>query len=120
MTKQYQGSNKEEHDKADLYQISFYVPVENCETVKRAMFDAGAGIVGDYQDCAWQTLGQGQFKPLDGSQPYIGEVDKLEKVEEFKVEMVCASQHIKKVMQALKSSHPYEVPAFSVLQLLTF
>ncbi len=84
------------------------------------MFDAGAGIVGDYQECAWQTLGEGQFKPLDGSQPYIGEVNTLEKVEEFKVEMVCTSQLIEKVILALKSSHPYEVPAFSVIKLELF
>ena len=120
MTKQYQDSNKEEQDKANLYQISFYVPIENCESVKQAIFDAGAGVLGDYQECAWQTLGQGQFKPLDGSQPHIGEVGVLEKVDEFKVEMVCGSQYIDKAIQALKSSHPYEVPAFSVIQLLRF
>ena len=84
------------------------------------MFDAGAGIVGDYQDCAWQTLGQGQFKPLKGSNPYLGAVNTLEKVEEFKVEMVCDQLNIEAVVQALKSSHPYEVPAFSVIQLLRF
>jgi len=120
MTKQYQDSNKEEHNKADLYQICFYVPVANCEMVKQAMFYAGAGRVDNYTDCAWQTLGQGQFRPVVGSQPFLGEIDNLEKVEEYKVEMVCASQHIEKVIQALKSSHPYEMPAFSVIQLLTF
>ena len=120
MSKQHQDPNQQDQVKTTLYQISFYVPVENCETVKRAMFDAGAGIVGDYQECAWQTLGEGQFKPLDGSQPYIGEVNTLEKVEEFKVEMVCTSQLIEKVILALKSSHPYEVPAFSVIKLELF
>ena len=125
MAKQYQDSNKEaskqvDEGKADLFQICFYVPVENCENVKRAMFDAGAGIVGDYQDCAWQTLGQGQFKPLDGSNPYLGKVNRLEKVEEFKVEMVCDQLYIEAVVQALKSSHPYEVPAFSVIKLEPF
>ncbi len=134
MAKQYQDSNqegsiqeiskeiskKDDQNNPNLYQISFYVPVENCEKVKQAMFKAGAGIVGDYQECAWQTSGQGQFRPLEGSDPYLGEVNTLEKVEEFKVEMVCASQHIEKVIQALKSSHPYEMPAFSVIQLLTF
>ncbi len=120
MSKQYQDPNHEVHENEVLYQISFYVPAEKCETVKQAMFDAGAGIVGGYQECAWQTLGEGQFKPLDGSQPYIGEVNTLKKVEEFKVEMVCTSQYIEAVILALKSSHPYEVPAFSVIQLSTF
>lgn len=53
------------------------------------MFDAGAGGLGDYQECSWQTLGQGQFRPLKGSQPFLGETDKLEKVVEYKVEMLC-------------------------------
>lgn len=121
MTKQYQApieEDKEDSANTTLYQVSFYVPVESCDDVKQAMFDAGAGSIGNYQECAWQTLGQGQFKPKQGSQPFLGEVDKLEKVEEYKVEMVCVGQNIEKVIQTLKSSHPYEVPAFSVIQLL--
>jgi len=125
MSKQYQDSNKERLNRpsqsiTDLFQISFYVPVKNCETVKQAMFDAGAGNIGNYQECAWQTLGQGQFKPLRGSKPRIGEVNALERIEEFKVEMVCTREYLKLVVQALKSSHPYEVPAFSVIKLETF
>ena len=104
-------------DMSNHYQISFYVPEPQCESVKQAMFDAGAGILGGYQECAWQTTGQGQFKPLIGSQPFIGETDKLERVKEFKVEMLCKKECIKKVIQALKSSHPYEAPAYSVIKL---
>ena len=100
-----------------LYQISFYVPVTHCEIVKASMFEAGAGRVGDYQECAWQTLGEGQFKPLTSSQPFIGEIDKLEKVTEYKVEMICVEGVLKQVVQALKSSHPYEVPAYQVIKL---
>ncbi|PID33936.1 MAG: NGG1p interacting factor NIF3 [Thiotrichales bacterium] len=84
------------------------------------MFNAGAGVVGSYQECAWQTLGEGQFKPKDGSQPYIGEVNTLEKVKEFKVEIVCTGEYIEATVMALKSSHPYEVPAFSVIKLESF
>jgi len=96
------------------YQISFYVPEKQCEQVKQAMFDAGAGILGNYQECSWQTLGQGQFKPLEGSQPFLGKQGELEKVAEYKVEMICTEENIKPVIQALKSSHPYEVPAYFV------
>ena len=125
MSKQYQDSNQETLNTptqsiSNLFQISFYVPVKDCEAVKQAMFDAGAGIVGNYQECAWQTLVKGQFKPLPGSKPHIGEVNTLESVEEFKVEMVCADEYPKSVVQALKSSHPYEVPAFSVIKLEAF
>ena len=99
------------------YQISFYVPDKQCQQVKQAMFDAGAGILGNYQECSWQTLGQGQFKPLDGSQPFLGNKDMLEIVTEYKVEMLCTEKNIKPVIQALKSSHPYELPAYNVIKL---
>ncbi len=99
------------------YQISFYVPENHCESVKQAMFDTGAGTLGNYQECAWQTLGHGQFKPLEGSYPYLGNKDKLEKVKEYKVEMLCDKEKIKLVIQALKSSHPYEVPAYFITKL---
>jgi len=100
-----------------LYQISFYVPKTHCEEVKQAMFDTGAGKLGEYDCCAWQTLGQGQFKPLAGSDPFIGDTGKLETVNEYKVEMMCSENHLHKTIQALKSSHPYEVPAYSVTKL---
>ena len=100
------------------YQITFYVPENHCETVKQAMFDMGAGVLGNYQECSWQTLGNGQFKPLQGSKPYLGDINKLEKVAEYKVEMLCDKKNIKTVIQALKSSHPYEVPAYSVIECI--
>ena len=100
-----------------LYQISFYVPESHCEIVKNTMFEAGAGGVGDYQECAWQTSGEGQFKPLKGSQPFLGKIDKLEKVSEYKVEMLCMEKHLKPAIMALKNSHPYEVPAYAVIKL---
>jgi len=101
-----------------MYQISFYVPEAQCDQVKQAMFTAGAGVVGNYQECAWQTLGEGQFRPLEGSQAFIGEINKLEKLTEYKVEMICQSNRIKQVIEALKESHPYEEPANSVLKLV--
>jgi len=101
-----------------MYQISFYVPEAQCDQVKQAMFTAGAGVVGNYQECAWQTLGEGQFRPLEGSQAFIGEINKLEKLTEYKVEMICQSNRIKQVIEALKESHPYEEPAYSVLKLV--
>jgi structural hemagglutinin/hemolysin toxin protein RtxA len=95
-----------------MYKICFYVPTDHAETVKEAMFKAGAGRIGNYACCAWQTLGEGQFMPLSGSNAFIGEKDKLEKLPEFKVEMVCADEFIQNVVSALKTSHPYEEPAY--------
>ena len=63
-----------------MFKISFYVPETHLELVKNAMFDAGAGRIGNYECCSWETSGTGQFKPRAGSQPFIGELNKLEKV----------------------------------------
>lgn len=103
-----------------MYKVCFYVPAEYLEAVKSAMFDAGAGRVGDYDRCAWQVLGQGQFRPLEGSQPFIGQAGEVEKVAEYRVEMVCDSECIAAAVAALKSAHPYEEPAFDVVETLQF
>ena len=71
-----------------MYKITFYVPVTHVEQVKQAMFAAGAGRIGDYDCCAWQILGVGQFRPLAGATPFIGQLNTLEQVAEYKVEMV--------------------------------
>lgn len=101
----------------DLYQLSFYVPEANCEAVKNAMFAIGAGRLGDYDSCAWQTKGEGQFRPLANSKPHIGTRDKLEKITEYKVEMICEARYLDAAITALKQSHPYEEPAYQVLKL---
>ena len=100
-----------------MHQISFYVPVEFCAQVKRSMFEAGAGKIGNYDCCSWETKGTGQFRPLVGSTPYIGKVSQVESVEEMKVEMVCADDCLDNAIEALKKSHPYETPAYFVVSL---
>lgn len=57
---------------ASHYKINFYVPESHLEIVKQALFDAGAGRQGDYDQACWQCLGQGQFRPLKGANPSIG------------------------------------------------
>ncbi len=101
-----------------MHKLAFFVPDSHVEVVKAAVFAAGGGRIGDYDHCAWQTLGQGQFRPLDGSQPYLGQAGQVEVVEEWKVELVVADGLIIQVIDALKRSHPYETPAFEVWQLL--
>ncbi|MDF9616446.1 NGG1p interacting factor NIF3 [Pseudomonas entomophila] len=101
-----------------MYKLAFFVPDSHVEVVKAAVFAAGGGRIGDYDHCAWQTLGQGQFRPLHGSQPYLGQAGQVEVVEEWKVELVVADELIAQVIAALKHSHPYETPAYEVWQLL--
>ena len=103
-----------------MYKICFYAPENATDLVKQAVFDAGAGKIGDYDCCSWQTLGTGQFRPLDGSNPFIGKQGQVEMVTEYKVELVCDDQHIKAAIAALKKAHPYEEPAFDVWKLENF
>ncbi|MES0327036.1 MAG: YqfO family protein [Gammaproteobacteria bacterium] len=103
-----------------MYKLCFYVPENATDLVKKALFEAGAGKIGDYDSCCWQTLGNGQFRPLDNSNPYIGQKGKIETVTEYKVEMVCDDQYIEAAIEALKKTHPYEEPAFDVCKLEDF
>ncbi|AVH37192.1 NGG1p interacting factor NIF3 [Pseudomonas monteilii] len=103
-----------------MYKLAFFVPASHVEVVKAAVFAAGGGRIGDYDHCAWQTLGQGQFRPLDGSQPFLGQAGQVEVVEEWKVELVVADDLIVQVVAALKQSHPYETPAYEVWRLAEF
>lgn len=99
-----------------LVKIEFYVPESHLETVKSAMFEAGAGRVGNYDSCAWQTAGVGQYRPLAGSRPFMGAQGSLETIPEYKVEMVCSETKINEVIVAMKESHPYEEVAYSVIR----
>mgnify|MGYP001815596384 FL=1 len=103
-----------------MFKICVFVPENDTERVKQAMFTAGAGQIGDYDCCCWQTPGQGQFRPLAGSSPYIGQQDRIETVAEYRIEMVCADEYISDAVAALKESHPYEEPAYDVWKLEEF
>lgn len=103
-----------------MYKLSFFVPSDYLDAVKQAVFAAGAGKIGDYDQCCWQVLGEGQFRPLTGSAPFIGQQLQLEKVPEYKVEMVCDDKLITAAVAALKASHPYETPAYDVVRLESY
>ncbi len=100
-----------------MYKIAFFVPETHVEQVKAAMFQAGAGRIGNYDCCSWQTLGEGQFRALEGSDPFIGQQGEVERVPEYKVEMVCRDDLVKDVVEAMRQAHPYEEPAFDLWRL---
>lgn len=100
-----------------MYQICFYVPKTHLELVKQAMFDNGAGNIGNYSCCSWQTLGIGQFMPLEASNAFIGNKHQITKVVEYQVTMVCPDDMIENVIIALKQVHPYEEVSYQVLKL---
>lgn len=97
-----------------MYKLTFFVPVDNAESVKQAVFEAGAGRIGAYENACFQTRGTGQFRPMEGAHPHIGAVGSLERVEELKVELVCDEAHIHGAIAALKLAHPYEEVAYDV------
>lgn len=98
-----------------MYILVFHVPVTHLEVVKEALFAAGAGRMGNYEKCSWQIEGEGQFLPLEGSSPFIGKEGEVERVKEYRVEMVVKEYIIKDVIQALIESHPYEVPSYHLI-----
>jgi len=105
-----------------MYKICVYIPETHLQQVKEALFAAGAGRIGNYDSCCWQVLGEGQFRALEGSDPFIGQVvkgqqGKVETVKEYKVELVCEDTLIKQAIAAMKKSHPYETPAYDVSKL---
>ena len=103
-----------------MFKICVYVPENSVERVKQALFETGAGQIGNYDSCCWQTAGTGQFRPLEGSNPAIGSVNEVEYVPEVKVELVCADDLVQQAILAIKESHPYEEPAFDVWPLASF
>lgn len=114
-------------EKRTLFKLIFFVPEQYLESVKSAVFLAGAGRIGDYDQCCWQSSGQGQFRPCLGASPFIGDKPKtgetegtLTLVDEYRVEMVCAEYFIKQSVAELKRVHPYEEPAYEVYRLEEF
>jgi hypothetical protein len=97
-----------------MFKLVFFVPEQYAESVKSAVFATGAGRYGEYDTCAWQTLGTGQFRPLDGSTPFLGHHGHIERVPELRIEILCADEVVESAIRALLDAHPYEEPAYEV------
>jgi hypothetical protein len=96
--------------------LVFYVPVAETQRVLGALFQAGAGSIGEYEHCAFVAPGTGQFRPIGTANPTIGTVGELEFVEENRVELTFPRSLRAKVVAALREGHPYEEPAFHVVR----
>lgn len=94
------------------------VPIENTDEVRNAICDEGAGIIGNYTHCSMITKCIGTFKPTDEANPYIGEKNKLEFVEEDKLEVMCDINTVKRVLKKLREVHPYEEPAIDIIPII--
>ena len=94
------------------------VPVQNVNEVRNAICNEGAGIIGNYTHCSMTTKCTGTFIPNNNANPYIGEKNKLEFVEEEKLEVVCKVEIVKKVLKKLREVHPYEEPGLYIIPLI--
>jgi hypothetical protein len=95
-----------------------FVPPEALEPVRDALFEAGAGRIGEYERCSWYTEGTGTFLGGAGTEPAIGEAGREERVRELRLETVFPAERQKQVLGALRRAHPYEEPAFDVYERL--
>jgi len=95
-----------------------FVPAEALDAVRDALFDAGAGRIGDYTRCSWYTEGTGTFLGGDDTNPTLGERGREERVAELRLETVYPAERHDDVVAALRRAHPYEEPAFDVYALL--
>lgn len=101
-----------------LYKLAVYVPNDYLEQVRDALGEAGAGFIGNYSHCTFSSAGTGTFKPQAGSKPFIGEMGRLEKVSEIKVETIVPQPRISTVLNKLLEAHPYEEVAYDLFPLV--
>lgn len=103
--------------KGILKKLAVFVPRTHVEEVRQAIFDAGAGHVGEYDECSYNTAGYGTFRPLENANPTIGEAGTQERVEETKIEVVYPAYRERQILVALFSAHPYEEVAYDIIAL---
>lgn len=104
-------------DLGEIYKLVVFVPINAAAKVSAAVFAAGAGKMGNYSHCGFQTQGTGTFLPLQGAKPAIGKKGKLEKVPEVRFETIVLADKLDDCIAAMKKAHPYEMPAFDCLKL---
>ncbi len=100
-----------------LKKLSVYVPRTHVDTLRQSLFDAGAGHIGDYDQCSYNSAGYGTFRPLEGADPTIGQIGKQERVEETKIEVVYPAHIERQIIVAMLASHPYEEVAHDIYML---
>ena len=103
--------------KEKQYKLVIYVPQTHIEQVRLAASNAGAGRIGKYDNCFFMSSGIGTFKPLKGAKPHQGNIGKLERIGEVRIETTVPKSKLKKVMAAIKKVHPYEEVVCDIYEL---
>ena len=102
----------------ELRKLVVFVPREALETVRNALFAAGAGRIGEYERCSWYAAGTGTFLAGASASPTIGERGREERVAELRLETVYPAERQAEIVRALREAHPYEEPAFDLYALV--
>ncbi|MDO8514650.1 MAG: hypothetical protein Q7S50_03850 [bacterium] len=102
-----------------MKKIVVTVPVVDADKVRQAIGEAGGGKVGNYSFCSFSVRGVGRFLPGEDAHPTIGEVGKIEEVEEERIEINCDDELVANVVATIRHAHPYEEPAIDVYSLNT-
>jgi len=105
------------HYREALYKLVVFAPEDSLSVVRNAMYEAGAGWIGNYSHCGFFVKGNGTLKPLEGTNPYIGQTGKLETVDEYRLETVVPERLLDSVIQSMLKAHPYEEVAYDVYRL---
>ncbi|GIV11710.1 MAG: GTP cyclohydrolase 1 type 2 [Fimbriimonadales bacterium] len=99
------------------YKIAVFTPVAHTDAVIDAMASAGAGVIGLYRRCAFYAPGTGTYEPIEGANPYLGQVGKREHATEVRIEMLVPAERLNPVVQAMLKAHPYEEVAYDLYPL---
>jgi|SRR5690606_2053126 len=100
-----------------LRKLAVFVPRTHVESVREALFEAGAGAIGDYEECSYNTLGYGTFRPLEGANPTMGKVNEHERIEETKIEVIYPAHRERALLVSMYAAHPYEEVAHDIFIL---
>ncbi|HQQ95401.1 MAG TPA: Nif3-like dinuclear metal center hexameric protein [Bacteroidia bacterium] len=100
-----------------LRKLVTFVPFSHLEQIRQALFEAGAGHIGNYDSCSFNSAGTGTFRGNEQSRPFIGKAGILSQEEEIRLEVICDNGNEGRVVKALRSAHPYEEPAFDLYPL---
>lgn len=103
---------------SSLVKLVCFVPEVNTSDVLKAMFECGAGEIGNYKNCSYRSLGIGTFQPEEGAEPFEGEIGRLSEVKENRVEVLVRKEALQSVLFAMKAAHPYEEVAYEAYELL--
>ena len=103
--------------KGECLKLVTFVPSLHAENLRKALFEAGGGAIGNYNECSWNTLGEGTFKANSGANPFVGAIGERHTEQEVRVEMILPRAYLSKAIHQLIAVHPYEEPAYDIIPL---